>query len=240
MISIIIPTLNEEKIIEKMVNALRDLRDLEYEIIVSDGHSTDRTAQIARENSCKVVIHDGKTRQTIGGGRNAGAKVAQGEYLLFLDSDVFILDINSLLRKALSLFASDPKLVGITSNVRVLKEFETYRDYLNFGFINLAHRFSNNILRIGMSMGEFQMVRKEAFELAGGFNEKLVVGEDQEFFRRLSKYGRTLLPQELVIYHTGRRIHKLGWIRMWTQWMVNGISVTFFKKSVHKEWKPIR
>lgn len=240
MISIIVPTLNEEKGIEKMLTGLKKLTDFQYEIIVSDGHSTDNTQTIAKQYADKVVAHDGKTRQNIAQGRNAGAEVATGEYVVFLDADVTILDMNDFFKKALACFEKDPKLVGITANVRVMSEFETLSDSLNSGFINTVHGFSNNILRIGMAMGEFQMVRREVFNSVGGFNEKIVAGEDQEFFRRLSRSGRTLLPNNLTVYHTGRRIHKVGWPRIWTTWMIDGTSVLFFKRSRSKEWKVMR
>lgn len=240
MLSIIIPTLNEEKTIENTIKSLKKLSDYEYEIIISDGKSTDKTVEIAKKYGAKVMVYKGVVRQTIGGGRNFGAFIASGDFLVFLDADVTIPDMNNFFKKALLNFEGNPRLVGITSKVKVLPEFEKFSDRINFGFINSIHRLANNILHIGMAMGEFQMLKRKTFEALGGFNEKIVVAEDQEFFRRLSRFGITRLPKNLTVYHTGRRIHKLGWIRMWIQWMTNGLFVAFFNKSLSKEWKVIR
>ena len=90
MISIVIPTLNEERRIGQTLQRLRDTLVGDFEIIVSDGGSKDKTADIARALADKVIVHSGLDRQTIAGGRNAGAKVAAGEYITFLDADVTI------------------------------------------------------------------------------------------------------------------------------------------------------
>ena len=80
MISIVIPTLNEEKIIETTLRSLRAYSGY-LEIIVSDGRSTDRTVEIARSIADTVVVHSGPERQNISKGRNRGAEVATGDIL---------------------------------------------------------------------------------------------------------------------------------------------------------------
>src|SRR5665213_4213761 len=94
MISIIIPTLNEEKILKKTLTSLKQLKVADYEIIVSDGASTDKTLEIAKDHAHKVITHTSAGRQNIAQGRNAGAAHAHGDYLVFIDADVFIPKIN--------------------------------------------------------------------------------------------------------------------------------------------------
>ncbi len=79
MISIIIPTLDEEKLIETTLRSLKEGLTLPHEIIVSDGGSSDRTVEIARCFADQLVEHRGAWRETIGQGRNQGARVAKGE-----------------------------------------------------------------------------------------------------------------------------------------------------------------
>ncbi len=98
----------------------------------------------------------------------------------------------------------------------------------------------NNVLHIGTGPGEFQMVKASAFRSLGGYNERLVASEDHDLFMRLAKIGETRLDPSLVVYETGRRAHAVGWLRLFTTWIVNGITVTFFNRSVSKEWKEIR
>lgn len=240
MLSIIIPTLNEEKIIEKMLTSLKELTDFPYEIIVSDGNSTDRTVEIARNHAHKVVVHDGKTRQTIGEGRNAGAEVALGEYLVFLDSDVFIPNSNAHFARAISHFEKNKNLLALTVLLKTLPEHETMGDYISWKIVNSAHRLLNNIFHIGTSSGEFQMFRKEAFQSIEGYSKTLCFGEDAEIFYRLSKIGRTWLDPKLHVFHTSRRAHNMGWLSLWSVWTVNVISNWIRKKPVSKEWKVSR
>src|SRR5258708_33055975 len=112
-------------------------------------------------------------------------------------------------------------------------------DKIVFSIFNLFNIISNNIFRIGAAVGEFQMVRKDIFEKVGGYDEKLVASEDYDFFRKISKVGKTYFAKDIVIYHTGRRAHTIGWSRLLYQWISNGLSVLFFKKAVNTEWEEI-
>lgn len=239
-LSIIIPTLNEEKILEKTLKALRQLNAVDYEIIVSDGRSTDRTVNIAKQYADVVVEHQGTARQTIGQGRNAGAGVAKGEYLLFLDADVFIPEINDFFVKALNLFAGDAKLAGLTVSLKVLPESVTLSDKLFFGLVNRLHQLNNNVLRIGSSSGEFMLVKAGTFRGIDGFNPALVSGEDMDMFSRLNKTGRTKIETGLYVLHTSRRAHRTGWIPLLTVWLANSLFNKILKKSLSKEWSVIR
>ncbi len=239
MLSIIIPTLNEEKVIEKTLKSLRDYKG-DYEIIVSDGRSTDRTIEISKKYADKVMVYEGITRQTIAMGRNLGASVAKGEYLLFLDADIYIPDINIFFARAISFFEKDSKLVGYSVYLKVFPEMANFADRFFFSLFNHMFYFLSNILHIGASYGEFQMVRNDSFKKLGGYNEKIAVAEDNEFFKRLAKSGKTIIDSKLIVYHTGRRAHKIGWPRLLVSWWVNQLSVSFLNKSYNSEWKEIR
>ena len=149
-------------------------------------------------------------------------------------------DIDVFFRKASALFASDPNLVGLTSKIKVLPEYETLFDKIIFGYLNFFHLLMNNLLGIGVSSGEFQMVRRDSFKKIGGYNEKLVASEDYDLFKRLSNMGKTRYDGDLVVYHTGRRAHKIGWPKLLSMWFLNTVSVWFRKRSVSSEWKDIR
>ncbi|MEI8174749.1 MAG: glycosyltransferase [bacterium] len=238
MISFVIPTKNEEKIIEKTLSCISQYTG-EKEIIVSDGKSTDKTISIASRYATVIEPKDGSV-QRISIGKNDGAKASHGDYLVFLDADVYIPEINSFFEKAEGFFKSDKNLVGLTVSIRVFKEDETFADKIIFKMFNFYNLVLNNYFGVGAAVGEFQMVRKETFEKVNGYREDLVASEDYDFFRRIAKIGRTYFVKDLTIYHTGRRAHKIGWTKLLTEWMLNGFSVLFFGKSHSKEWKVIR
>ena len=241
MISIIIPTLNEESVLERTLVGLKGLQPLEYELIISDGRSSDRTAEIARRFTDKVVVYSGEARQTIGGGKNLGAALAQGKYLLFLDADATIPDPENFLDRIAVEFEKDENLLGATVRLRVSEGEATLQDRIfSTIFIDWVHYLCNNILRIGSSSGEFQFVRKESFDKIGGYDETMPLGEDNELSRRLARLGRTKMFYDLKIYHTGRRFHKQGWGAVLYKWNAHNLQRLFGIKSSAKEWKPIR
>ena len=94
-ISIIIPVYNVEKYIVQCINSTlhQDLSENEYEILIIDDESPDQSVDLIKKQfynipSIKIISQKNKG---LGGARNTGIKNASGEYLLFLDSDDFLL-----------------------------------------------------------------------------------------------------------------------------------------------------
>lgn len=241
MLSIIIPTYNEEKVIADRLRGLTEALTLPFELIVSDGGSTDRTVKLARPYATKIVLDTALERPTISRTRNQGAKAAgRSEFYIFLDADCVIPDPDRFFTRALGRFSADPRLVGLGCRVRVFRGEETAGDRIVFGLSNMALRFSNNVLQRGHAWGKFQMIRREAFDRLGGFREDLVTIEDADMFRRLSRIGRTRIDPLLTVFHSGRRAHQVGWPRLIIMWLVNSFFVSVSGRSFTKEWKAIR
>jgi glycosyltransferase involved in cell wall biosynthesis len=238
--SFIIPTLNEEKTLEAMILSVRRLNIFSYEIIVSDGGSTDGTLTIARRLADKVVENTSGKRQNIAIGRNAGARVAVGEYFAFMDADVFIHDMDAFFTKALCYLKKHAECSGYVVYLQVLPELRTLADSFFHGMYNRWLYIMNNIFKSPLSQGEFQLVPARFFKQSGGYNEKIISSEDMELFMKLSKLGSIHIDPTLTAFHTGRRAHKIGWIKMLSMWIINGIMVKFFDRSVSKEWTVIR
>jgi len=239
MISIIIPTLQEESVIQKTLESLKDFHAMPHEIIVSDGGSTDKTVEIAKNYADKVVTYEDKKRQGIAKGRNAGAKVASGDFLVFMDADCSVENPDDFFVRAVNQF-NDKRLSGLACWIRVERDKETLADRIIFFFDNFYQFIYNNFFHVGAARGEFQMMGKDTFTKLGGYNESLVACEDVDMFGRLAKIGMTRLDPHLIMFHTGRRAHVIGWPRLLSQWFFNYISMMFFGKSYSKEWKIIR
>lgn len=240
MISIVIPTRNEEKIIEKILSTLKSTTTIPHELIVCDGNSTDNTAAIAQKYADKLVIQDKQRPKTIGTGRNQGAEAASGEYIVFLDADCTIPNPDAFYTRALNYFETHPKTVGLCARLKVLKEHSTLMDKIVFACVNATYAFFNNILRIGAASGEFMMIKKTAFNEVGGFKEHLAASEDINLFYTISRVGRTHLLRSLVVYHTGRRAHQVGWPKLLWSWFANTVSLVFRHKAASKEWEAVR
>lgn len=238
--SIVIPALDEEKLLPGLLAqfpvALRG--EFGIEIIVSDGGSRDRTRDIARENGCAVVEHAGSARQTIAGGRNAGAEGAAGTVLVFLNADIRLADARAFFNAAAGVMARSD-VAGATALVRVFPEEERASDRvfhtLHSGYIRLL-----NAIGEGMGRGECQLVRAELFRRLGGYNPAMVAGEDYDLFRRVRRTGKVALLPGIVVYESPRRYRAYGYIRILLGWFRNAVSVVLWKKSSSHVWETIR
>lgn len=240
MISIIIPTLNEISVIEGTLKRIRAIKNQKFEVIVSDGGSKDGTIEIARKSADKVIVYSDAKRQNISMARNSGAKESHGELIVFFDADTTIFEPDTFFETLERFFRENPGVVACTVPIRVLPELATLSDGFFFGIVNLSHLVWNNFLGIGAAAGEFQAVRRNAFEKLNGYREDLPVAEDQEFFRRLGRIGKTHFLKKLSLYHSGRRAHKIGWPKLLWLWIINGLSVALFNKSANSVWKEVR
>jgi glycosyltransferase involved in cell wall biosynthesis len=235
MISIIIPTYNEEKYIGDTLAQFAGLK-APHEIIVTDDKSTDNTVRIAQRYADKVLVPERK-HATIAANRNAGAQAASGDYFLFIDSSCLIQRIDSFFEKVSADFKEHPDLVGLTGRLHIYPETRTFGDrvmYLNF---NVTHYVKNNILRMGEAPGKFQIVAREAFQKVHGYREDLVTREDADLFARLSKIGRTRYDCSIEILHSGRRAHAIGWPKLLSIWMVNTFWLAVFGKARTMNWE---
>ncbi|MFZ3043905.1 MAG: glycosyltransferase [Minisyncoccia bacterium] len=239
VISIIIPTLREGPFLERTLQNLNAL-EIPHEIIITDGGSTDGTLDVARRYTDKIVVWDQSRRQTFGEAKNAGAALAAGTFLVFIDADVLIPEPQAFFEEMLAAFAKNQKLIAMTVPLKPWPENHSWVDAFFCMPLNLFYIIANNIFHSGNSSGEFQMVRVEAFRAEGGFKEKLAAGEDNELFRELADHGRTLSYWRLHVRHSLRRVRKLGWAETYFVWIKNGLSVMIRGKAAYKEWAVVR
>lgn len=239
-ISIIIPTLNEEKLICQTLKQFDSniKKKFGLEIIVSDGGSSDSTLEIAKNYADKIVEHNSKNRQNIACGRNRGASVSNGDVLIFLNADTMIDDVESFFNFITDEIAKD-SIAAIACPVKVFKDEESNKDKVFHFLYNNYVRFLNKYI-MGMGRGECHILNKNSFITLGGYNENLSAGEDFELYKRLRKQGKIIFLKKLVIYESPRRYRKFGYKKVFWDWARNSISITLFGKSISKNWEAVR
>lgn len=193
-LSVIIITLNEELALPRLLKALKRQTFTDFEIIVSDAHSTDKTRQIALNQGCRVV-NGGKWSI----GRNNGAKVAKADYLLFLDADGWI--PHDFLEVNFNAFKESNK--G-TATVPIKPDSDSKTHAFYFYLYHLWAKATSKVFPHCSGCSLF--TRKDVFNEIKGFDETVTFAEDHDYARRSFRYGFTILPKE--IYTSVRRINK--------------------------------
>ncbi len=244
MISIVVPVLNEEKLLEASLAVFsRGLRErYRAELIVSDGGSTDSSLDIARRHADRVVVHSELRRQTIAEGRNRGAAEARGDVIVFINGDtvpanpeVFFATVGDFAQRR----GDYRRATALACPVNVAPAERRGADSAFHTFYNTYVRFLS-LLRIGAGRGECQVVRRDAFESVGGYREGLAAGEDFDLFARIGLRARVRFAPELLVYESPRRFRKFGYLRVLYWWTINALSVMFRGRSSSDEWEPVR
>jgi glycosyltransferase involved in cell wall biosynthesis len=244
-ISLIIPTLNEEKLIKRTISQFtEELKNkFSIEVIVSDGGSSDSTLDIITGSVDKVKhlehnLAEGHNRQNISQGRNKGAEISQGDVLIFMNADTLIHNIDSFFEK-INQILSDDRVSAIACPVYVFPEEEKLSDKLFHGFYNNYVRMLN-LMFMGMGRGECHIIKRKKFFEEGGYNEKLIAGEDFDLYRRLRKSGKVIFRKDLIIFESPRRYRKYGYRKVFMDWTRNSISITLFGRSISEDWEAVR
>lgn len=196
-ISVIIPTLNEALIIGDQIRSIRSKTgNREVEIIVSDAHSDDDTAQIAVDAGAKVVLVEKccRARQM-----NAGAEIAGGDILYFVHADLTIPDS----------FVDDI--------LKAVQEGSNYGCYqVQFDRTNKGLSFNSKLSGlhgIFFRGGDQTLyITKKFFQKIGGFDNDVVIMEDYEILLRARKFERiNIMPAKVII--SGRKMERNNYFK---------------------------
>lgn len=240
MVSIIIPTYNEEKHLPELLRSIRAQAFSDYEIIVADNHSKDKTRAIAEEYGARVV--DGGL---VAQGRNRGAAAAKGDTFIFFDADVILPDpwflqttVEEFRKKGFGSASCKIKPLSDKTVDKVLHELYNQ-------FMALTARIRPH------APGFCIFARRDIHEALGGFDETITLAEDTDYVDRAGKIARFGVLKSYRIPVSVRRLDRDGrWniaikyllteFHMRTIGMVrsDALSYTFgHDKEAAEEWK---
>ncbi|MCY4510840.1 MAG: glycosyltransferase [Acidobacteria bacterium] len=233
-ITIVVPAFNEEAYLTPTLESIRAAADearassgVDVDVIVVDNASADGTAALARDLGA-TVVHE--PVQGISRARNAGARRAAGDVLVFFDADVVV---PRAVLAAICAAMRDPTCVGGGVDVDYRPRRSFVRLYLRLWWF-LARA-------VGMVQGAAQFCRQDAFAEVGGYDESVWMGEDVEFHWGLRKLaGRTgrnvRFLREPRVTPSCRRFDKWPvWkILVWTNPVVIGLFRR--RKAVWRGW----
>ena len=208
-VSVVVPAFNEERLLADSLRSIRSAMEVftqigwRSELIVCDNNSTDRTAEIAREAGARVVF---EPLNQIARARNAGARQASGDWIVFVDADStpsreLFADVAAEIRAGLAL-AGGSTVFYASSHHGVA---------LLIGLWNLLSR------TMRWAAGSFIFCDAAAFREVGGFSEALYASEEIELFSRLKRLARRR-GRKIAILHrhplrtSDRKLHLYsGW-----------------------------
>jgi len=234
MLSIIIPALNEEKYLPLLLKEIKKQNfdggeedklssspslslgeSSVYEVIVADAGSTDKTVEIAKSFGCKVVKGGLPAK-----GRNEGAKIAQGDILLFMDADNIYLPEDFL--------------------KNLLEEFEKRKlDVASFpiypkgnSFDKLAYEIYNNFVQLVQRFLAYAtnlvLVKRNIHQKIGGFDEEIKIAEDHFYVKTAKKFGKFGFIKTKPVLTSARRFEKDGRLKIYLKYLIAGIYMFFF------------
>ncbi|OYT27700.1 MAG: glycosyl transferase [Candidatus Altiarchaeales archaeon ex4484_96] len=227
-VSVIIPAYNEEKDIGKCLKSIKENKYKNFDVIVVDAGSTDKTIEIAKEYTDRVLsVHTSAP----GPARNIGVKESDAEVVAFTDADT-VVAANWVAEMAAKF--TDPDVVGVGGVLRPLEP--RLLDKIMFKInSDLWYRFT-------AIFGFFQLgtpncaYRRDAFLEVGGFDETMSMLEDTELSLRMGreKRGKIIIDKSLIAYNSARRFKQEGYLRVFLRYLKAYFNM-FTKRGVKSE-----
>lgn len=189
LISIIITTKNEEAVLKDLLTSIFKQTYKNFEIILVDNFSTDKTVKIAKKYTNKI-FKKGPERSTQ---RNFGVSKAKGEYVLIIDADMVL--TRNVLKSSIKKITSEPKLEAL-----VIPE-KSFGD----GYWAKCKAFERQFYLGDKDIEAARFFKKRIFEKFGGYDTKITGPEDWDLPLRMKKAGAMIGRISEFILHNERK-----------------------------------
>lgn len=216
-LSIIILSFNTKELVASCIDSLyKNLKDVEYEIIVVDNASYDGTPTLLKFQYKKVKVIENDKNYGFAKGVNIGAKEATGDVLLFLNSDTELPKDNNIKDALEELEKDSVEIVGgllLNPNKTMQRSFgKFYTPWRVFvmlvGGDRAEMRLQKNeaVQQVDWVSGGFMFVKKNIFEALHGFDERFFMYiEDMELCYRVKQKGYSVVfDPQIKVLHEGQ------------------------------------
>ena len=225
MLSVVIPTKNEEFWLPKLLASIKAQTMQPYEVIIADAQSHDLTREVALRYGAKVVDGGGVAK-----GRNNGAQKAKGDFIFFLDADVVLKD-EKFFEKAVGEMV-ERNLDLATCDVEPISKFLADK---------VLHNIYNTYVRVCGSFiphapGFCLLVRRKTHEAVNGFDESIVFCEDHDYAKRIAKNWNFGFLRSVKIQVSIRRLDRDGRLMIALKYILAEMHILFLGPIKHNKF----
>lgn len=213
--SIVIPTLNEEKYLPHLLESLSEQGFRDFEVIVVDAHSGDKTLARAAEYATKLpklTLLNSPVRN-VSRQRNQGGRRSAGKYIIFVDADSYL---------------SNYFLSGLHYRLESKKTdfftcwcYSDTPDAISETTVNILNIFVETafLLDSPVAMGSLIGIKRTVFQKTKGFDPKVPFAEDSEYANRVFKLGYTFrVFRDPRFIFSMRRFKRTGTLKVFRQY----------------------
>jgi GT2 family glycosyltransferase len=206
-ISVIIVNYNGKKLLENCLESLFKTDYNNFEVILVDNNSTDGSMEFVTKNYPKIIVIKLDSNKGFAEPNNIGAKIAKGEYLLFLNNDTvtttnFISEMVKVLEKDEKIAICQSLLLKPDGNI------DSSGDFIDkMGIVYNSKTKTDEIKEISSARGASMLIRKKIFDKLGGFDEKFFFSfEDVDLGWRswILGYKVVIVPNSIVYHSAGK------------------------------------
>jgi glycosyltransferase involved in cell wall biosynthesis len=234
LISIVIPCKNEAEEIQRTLGALEEqsMDMCDVPVYIADAGSRDSTLSIIQdyiENSrLKIEVVQGGYPPT---GRNIGASRCTSEFILFMDADIQLGESSTLQKSVELALRRELDLVATYIKCRDGNKYDRF-------FWEKVHAFTYKYPYIvgPYAAGMFILIRRSRFRELGGFNEKMILGDDWDLTHRIprKKFG----VADTFIWTSNRRFVQQGYLKTFSRYFRVAISREY-RTNRHSEYSRV-
>lgn len=225
--SVIIPALNEEKFLPNLLASLAAQTKRNFEVIVVDGHSDDKTVAVAHTfDTALPSLHITRSdKASLPLQRNLGTRNARGQWLVFIDADSVLMPY---FMDRLQVYIEAAKPMVFTTWMQ--PDSDVNNDAIFTLFTNIFIE-SMIVFKRPFTPGPLTVIAADIFRDVGGYDETHAFNEDVEFGLRLAKRGVTLrILRETLYIWSMRRIRRESKLKLMQQYVLSALPIFFLKR----------